>query len=169
MKEIKHKICVIPKTAWNTNLRSYLTQSGWDKVRRKCYAEHNHHCQICGGQGGNGRKHPVECHEDWVFENGEVKLVGLMSLCPPCHEFHHPGLAEKNGKLERAIRQFMKVNGITREEAIEYLKSEFDIWRERSQKEWSLNIDYLAEYMGSDFKFKRPEAKQDDEDYGEAF
>lgn len=165
--KIKHKICLIPQTAWDNNLRSYLTQAGWDKVRRKCYAEHNYTCQICGGQGGNGRKHPVECHESWTFENGEVKLVGLMSLCPPCHEFHHPGLAEKNGKLERAIKQFMKVNGITRDQAIAYLKSEFATWRQRSQQEWSLNIDYLSEYMGPDFKFKRP--VKEEEDFGDAF
>ena len=63
----------------------------------------------------------------------------------------------------------MKVNGITREEAIKYLKSEFDIWRKRSQQEWKLNIDYLAEYMGPDFKFKRPVSIEENEDYGEAF
>lgn len=165
---IKHKICIIPQSAWGNNLRSYLTQTGWDKVRRKCYADHNYTCQICGGQGGNGRKHPVEAHEDWEFtENGEVKLVGIMSLCPPCHEFHHPGLAERNGKADRMLRQFMKVNGITREQALSYMKGEFALWRQRSEQEWSLNIDYLAEYMGPDFKYKRPEAPEDE--MGEAF
>lgn len=170
MVDIKHKICIIPQTAWNNNLRSYLTQSQWDKIRKKSYAEHNWHCQICNGQGGNGRKHAVECHEEWTFENGEVKLIGLMCLCPPCHEFMHPGLAQKNGHLERAIRQFMKVNNITRDQAIDYLKEEFSLWRQRSKQEWSLNIDYLYEYMGKDFKFKRPVKEvKEDEDYGEAF
>lgn len=153
---IKHKICLIPKTAWNNNLRSYLTQTGWDKVRKKCYAEHDYKCQICGGQGGWGKKHPVECHEDWVFENGEVKLIGLMSLCPPCHAFHHPGRTEQLGLLEPMLKQFMNVNNITRDQAITYLRKEFDIWRERSRQHWKLNIDYLSEYMGEDFKFKRP-------------
>lgn len=166
--EIKHKICLIPKTAWDNNLRSYLTKAQWDKIRKKSYAEHNWHCQICGGQGGNGRNHAVECHESWVFENGEVKLTGLMCLCPPCHEFHHPGLAEKNGKLDRALRQFMKVNSISRDQAVSYMKSEFAIWRWRSQQSWSLNIDYLYEYMGPDFKFKRP-VKEDKDDFGDAF
>ncbi|QYC52465.1 putative HNH endonuclease [Salmonella phage SSBI34] len=164
---IKHKICLIPRTAWGNNLRSYLTSSQWDKVRRKCYQENNYKCQICGGQGGNGRKHPVEAHEDWEFVNGEVRLVGIMSLCPPCHEFHHPGLAERNGKVERMLRQFMKVNGITRDQAISYMKGEFELWRQRSQQEWSLNIDYLSEYMGPDFKFKRPTAPEDE--MGDAF
>lgn len=161
---IKHPICLIPQTAWDNNLRSYLTSTGWDKVRRKCYAEHNHHCQICGGQGGNGRKHPVECHESWTFEEGEVKLVGLMCLCPPCHEFHHPGLADKNGKGERMLKQFMKVNEVTRDEAMSYFRREFFLWNQRSQREWTLNIDYLAEYMGPDFKYKRPVKVEDDMD-----
>lgn len=153
---IKHKICLIPQSSWGNNLRSHLTQTQWDKIRRKCYADNDHKCQICGGQGGNGKKHPVECHEDWVFEGDEVKLVGLMSLCPPCHEFHHPGLAERNGTAERALRQFMRVNGIIREQAIAYMRSEFALWHERSKKDWRLNIDYLSEYMGPDFKYKKP-------------
>ena len=165
--EIKHKICLIPQSAWGNNLRSYLTSTQWDKIRRKSYNEHNHHCQICGGQGGNGRKHTVECHEDWEFVGNEVRLVGLMCLCPPCHEFHHPGLAERNGKVDRMLRQFMKVNGITRDQAIAYMKGEFALWRQRSQQEWSLNIDYLAEYMGPDFKFNRPAAPEDE--HGDAF
>ncbi len=159
---IKHKICIIPKTAWGNNLRSYLTQAGWDKVRKKCYAEHDYKCQICGGQGGNGRKHPVECHEDWTFSEGKITLKGLMCLCPPCHEFHHPGLASTNGHTERMLRQFMKVNNISRSEAIDYFQREFAIWRERSREEWSLSIDYLKEYMGDDFKYKRPEPEEDD-------
>lgn len=162
MKNIKHTICIIPKTAWGNNLRSYLTQAGWDKVRKKCYAENDYKCQICGGKGGNGKKHPVECHEDWTFTEGEVKLKGLMCLCPPCHEFHHPGLASINGHTDRMLRQFMKVNGISRNEATAYFKKEFEVWRERSQRPWSLNIDYLSEYMGEDFKFKRPEQTEDD-------
>lgn len=165
---IKHKICIIPSSAWGSNLRDYLTKTGWDKVRRKCYQEHNYTCQICGQQGGNGRSHPVECHEDWEFTEGEVKLVGLMSLCPPCHEFHHPGLAERNGHVERMLRQFMKVNNITRDQAIKYMQGEFKLWRERSKRSWTLNVDYLKEYMGEDFTYvKGSKGKQ--EDVGDAY
>ncbi|AXN57784.1 hypothetical protein KASHIRA_01290 [Serratia phage vB_SmaM-Kashira] len=167
--KIKHKICLIPRTSWDQNLRSHLTKTGWDKVRRKCYAEHGYHCQICGNQGGNGKKHPVECHEDWTFEDGEVKLVGLMCLCPPCHEFHHPGLAEMNGNVERMLRQFMKVNNITRDQAIAYMKSEFNIWRERSKQSWTLNIDYLDEYMGGEQVGKKKKPVLKDYGPGEAF
>lgn len=158
---MKLTIELIPSTAWDNNLRSYLTKTGWDLVRRKCYAEADYHCEICGNQGGNGKKHPCEAHEKWQFTQGEVKLTGVISLCPPCHEVKHIGRAEATGNFERALRHFMKVNGVDRNTAMEYIRESARIWRERSKQEWSLNIDYLKEYMGEDFKYKRPEAEDD--------
>lgn len=165
---MKLTIELIPSSAWDNNLRSYLTQAGWDKVRRKCYAEANYHCEICGGQGGNGRKHPVEAHEKWDFVNGEVVLRGVTALCPPCHEVKHIGRAEATGNYGRALRHLMKVNGVDKATAEEYVRQVATVWLQRSEQNWDLNIDYLYEYMGTDFKFKRP-VKQKDEDFGDAF
>lgn len=159
---------LIPSSAWDNNLRSYLTQAGWDCVRRKCYAEANYHCEVCGGKGGNGRKHPVEAHEKWDFVDGEVVLRGVIALCPPCHEVKHIGRAEATGNYERAFNHFMKVNGVDKETAEEYVRQVSAIWQQRSKKNWDLNIDYLYDYMGPDFKFKRP-IKGCDEDFGDAF
>lgn len=153
---MKLTIELVPSTAWNNNLRSYLTQEGWGFVRRKCYQEANHHCEICGGQGGNGRKHPVEAHEKWDFVNGEVVLRGVIALCPPCHEVKHMGRAEATGNYARALKHFMKVNGCTKVESEKYFRECFSLWQKRSRLPWKLNIDYLYEYMGKDFEFKRP-------------
>lgn len=165
---MKLTIELIPRTAWDNNLRSYLTGPQWDKVRRKCYAEANHRCEICGGQdpGRLAKGHsPVDCHEKWDFINGEVKLYGLIALCPSCHEVKHIGRAEATGNFERALRHFMKVNGVSRDEAITYIQEAAKIWRVRSQQEWDLNIDYLIEYMGEDFKAgKRPTSRHSEED-----
>ncbi|QUL77221.1 putative NHN endonuclease [Escherichia phage UPEC06] len=167
---MKLTIELIPSTAWDNNLRSYLTQAGWDKVRRKCYQEANYTCEVCGGKGGNGRKHPVEAHEIWDFVNGEVVLRGVIALCPPCHEVKHIGRAQATGNMTRAVKHFMKVNGVDKKAAEEYIMQAAALWRQRSKQEWSLNIDYLYEYMGKDFKFKRPVKEvKEDEDYGEAF
>lgn len=153
---------LIPSTAWDNNLRSYLTQKGWDLVRRKCYQEANYQCELCGGQGGNGRKHPVEAHEKWDFVEGEVVLRGVMSLCPPCHEVKHIGRAEATGNFPRALKHLQKVNGMSKEEAMDYVRDVAKVWRERSKQNWTLNIDYLYEYMGPDFNFKRPVKEEDD-------
>lgn len=163
---MKLTIELIPKSAWDNNLRSYLTQTGWDKVRRKCYAEANHVCEICGGfdkaRKANGHS-PVDCHERWDFVDGEVKLIGVISLCPTCHMVKHIGKAERDGKFKIALRHFMKVNKISENDAMTYIRGAAALWRERSKYEWSLNIDYLTEYMGPDFKFKRPQELEDDD------
>lgn len=164
---MKLTIELVPTSAWGNNLRSYLTDTGWKHVRQKSYREANYHCEVCGGQGGNGRTHPVECHEMWDFVDGEVKLTGVISLCPPCHEVKHIGRAEATGNYGRALRHFMKVNGVDKDTAEAYIRKAAQLWRQRSEQEWSLNIDYLVEYMGPDFKYKRPEAPEDE--MGEAF
>ena len=40
----------------------------------------------------------------------------------------------------------MKVNGISNDEAIEYIHKSFNIWSKRSKSDWKLNIDYLEEF-----------------------
>lgn len=57
----------------------------------------------------------------------------------------------------------MKVNDVSEAEAMVYIRGAAALWRERSKYEWSLNIDYLTEYMGPDFKFKRPQELEEDD------
>lgn len=142
---MKLTIELVPKTAWNTNLRSHLSKSNWDKVRRKCYAEAGHRCEICNGVG---RKHPVECHERWDFSGGKIKLIGLIALCPSCHECKHPGLAGIRGRGEEVIKHLMKINKISRQGAEAMLKEAFDTFRELSKREdWEVDFSYLDEYL----------------------
>lgn len=142
---MKLEIELVPKTAWFTNLRSHLKASEWDKVRRKCYAAANNHCEICGGRGP---KHPVECHERWDFGDGKIKLIGLIALCPFCHEVKHIGLAGIRGRGEIALKQFMKVNGVSRDVALQYVQEAFALYHERSDRtDWELDVSYLQEYM----------------------
>lgn len=139
---------LIPKTSWNNNLRSYLTQRQWDVVRRKCYAEAGNKCEICGDVGP---RHPVECHERWDFIDGKVKLLGLIALCPNCHEVKHVGLAGIRGRAHHAKAHFMKVNNMSSHDADIYIAEAFNLWRERSNQQWDLEISYLEEYMGEKF------------------
>lgn len=144
---MKLTIELVPKTAWNTNLRSHLSKSNWDKVRRKCYAEAGHRCEICNGVG---RKHPVECHERWDFSGGKIKLIGLIALCPSCHEVKHIGLAGVKGRGEIALRHFMKVNGVSESVAHNYVREAFALYHKRSeQAEWEVDFSYLDEYLKS--------------------
>ena len=142
---MKLEIELVPKTAWFNNLRSFLTKEEWDFVRKKCYKEANYNCEICGSQGDNW---PVECHEIWEYTKArKVKLKGLIALCPDCHEVKHIGLAQIRGRLYPALNHFMKVNNVSKQEAIKYVNSCFSLWNERNKVDWKLDVSYLKEYM----------------------
>ena len=63
---MKLTIELVPKTAWFSNLRSILARAAWDKLRKESYKNAAHKCEICGGYG---KKHPVECHEIWEYDD----------------------------------------------------------------------------------------------------
>lgn len=140
---------LVPKTAWYSNVRSNVTASKWDAIRKKSYSIANNKCEICGDVGKNqGVKHNVECHEIWEYNDKtkEQKLTGLISLCPFCHKTKHVGLAQIKGEEEIVIKQLIKVNKMTRQEAKDYIRTAFEVWLERSKYEWKLDITMLDDY-----------------------
>ena len=142
---------MIPKSSWNTNLRSMLKTSQWDKVRVLCYEKAAYSCEICNAQPKKGQLH---CHEVWGFDDktGIQSLVKLEAVCSMCHSCKHMGFAvmqhfDSGRDLESVLDHFMKVNRIGIEEFHEYLDKELQLWQERSQKEWKVDISYLDEYL----------------------
>lgn len=147
---LKLTIELVPKTCWYSNVRSNVTKTEWDIIRKKSYELANNQCEICGDVGKNqGVNHNVECHEIWEYDdlNKIQKLIGLISLCPYCHKTKHAGLAQMNGEENIVINQLIKVNNITRKDAIDYINDSFTIWRERSKHEWTLDISVLNQYL----------------------
>jgi hypothetical protein len=145
MESPKLTIELVPKTAWYTNVRSNVPKAEWDRIRRKSYKKAQYRCEICNGVGP---KHPVECHEIWEYDDDKKTqtLVGIISLCPKCHQVKHPGLAQMKGKILEVVEQLKEVNGITHDDAIEMLEEAFDVWAKRSQHEWELDISFLNTY-----------------------
>jgi hypothetical protein len=147
---LKLTIELVPKTCWYSNVRSNVTKNEWDIIRKKSYELANNQCEICGDVGKNqGVNHNVECHEIWEYDDLDKiqKLIGLISLCPYCHKTKHAGLAQMNGEENIVINQLIKVNNITRKDAIDYINDSFTIWRERSKHEWTLDISVLNQYL----------------------
>lgn len=140
---------LVPSTSWFDNVRSAVTTSQWDFLRKKVYNEANNICEVCGGKG---KKHPVECHEIWDYNDKKLiqKLERMIALCPDCHMVKHIGLAQIQGKFEKAILHLMKVNKINKNEAMLYIKKSFDLWNKRSAKKWQVDISELTRY-GIDF------------------
>jgi len=147
MNNPKLTIEMIPKTSWFTNLRSELTAPQWDFVRRATYKQASYRCEICNGKGN---KHPVECHETWEYD--DVKniqtLTGLIALCPSCHRVKHAGLALLKGQINGVIFQLAKVNEWGMSEAEDYIFAAFDIHRERSRYQWTVDISKLKQLVG---------------------
>lgn len=139
---MKLSIELVPSTAWYSNVRSNVSVKEWDALRKACYVKAGYLCEICSGKGP---KHPVECHEIWDYNDETLKqtLIGLIALCPDCHSTKHVGLAQIQGRYEVVLKQLMKVNQMTKEEAESYVNSCFEVWSSRSKNNWELDITFL--------------------------
>lgn len=142
---MKLEIELVPSSSFFNNLRSVLKKNEWDKIRKEVYKDAGYKCEICCGKGKN---HPVECHEIWEYDNGVQKLVRLIALCPSCHTVKHIGLAKINGYFEVAIKHLCKINKISKSEAYNYVNNSFDVWHERSNSKWKLDLSYIEEKYG---------------------
>lgn len=78
------KILTMPNVPYPThNLapRTVLGRKVWDEMRRKCYDDAGHRCEVCGAEG------VVHAHElyDIDYENQTVTFNRCVCLCPLCH------------------------------------------------------------------------------------
>jgi 5-methylcytosine-specific restriction endonuclease McrA len=149
--QTKNKLTIelVPKSSWYSNVRSNVSKAEWDRLRHKSYEQAGHICEICGDVGTNqGYRHKLECHEIWDYDDQALTqtLTGLVSLCPYCHLVKHPGLAQMNGKLPIVLKQLQKFNEITVEVAGAMLNEAFEIWRNRSKNNYTLDISFLDNY-----------------------
>lgn len=142
---MKLEIELIPSSSWFNNVRAVLTKKQWDILRVQVYDQAYHMCEICGGVGD---QHPVECHEIWSYDDSSLiqKLEGMIALCPDCHMVKHFGLAQIQRRGEKALKHFMKVNGLKKKEAEKLILKAFEIWGYRSTKKWKLDLSGLERY-----------------------
>jgi len=142
---MKLTIELVPQTCWCSNVRSGVNKRDWDVLRKKVYAEAGHRCEICGGVG---RRHPVECHEVWNYndETKVQKLESMIALCSSCHTVKHFGRAQVRGVDAQALRHLCKVNRLSVEEGKRYIREAFLVWETRSGFEWGLDLSGLDRY-----------------------
>ena len=133
---------LVPETAWFSNVRSMISKPDWDRLRRETYRAYRYRCGVCGGIG---ERHPVECHEIWHYNDAErvQKLMGLIALCPSCHEVKHIGFANIRGRGDIAVAHLAKVNGWTLPEAERYVSEQFAVWTQRSRFAWRVDLQWL--------------------------
>jgi 5-methylcytosine-specific restriction endonuclease McrA len=141
----KLTIELVPSTSWGNNVRSIVTKAQWDVIRKESYKKADHKCEICGGKG---KRHAVECHEIWDYneDTNTQTLKGLISLCPACHMVKHAGRSFAIGKPYVVINQLKKVNECTEAQAYRDIAEAFTLHEERSKKTWTVDISYLNKY-----------------------
>jgi hypothetical protein len=141
---------LVPSTSWGDNLRSRLSRSEWDIVRRKTYRDANFICEICGGVG---TRHPVEAHERWEYDdvNHVQTLVGMIALCPTCHQAKHIGRTlsvADEATQDRVLAHIMRVNHWTHTLLLIEIERAFAQHAERSQHQWTLDISWIEHVIG---------------------
>jgi len=147
-KKPKLEVELIPSTCHFSNVRTTVKPKEWDKIRHISYEAAGHVCEICGDTGKNqGYKHNVECHEIWDYddENFVQTLIGLISLCPICHQVKHIGRTIAIGQQARAFSQLARVNKWTKEQVAQHVADSFVVYTERSKHEWDLDLSLLKE------------------------
>ena len=149
---MKLEIELVPETVWYSNLRKLASKKEWDEIRKEVYVKANHKCEICGASG------KLNCHEIWEYDdkNNIQHLKGFQALCDNCHNIKHIGFVNvqiskgmwPKKVLEDLAKHFMKVNNVSPNEFDHHIKEAFDIWRERSKKEWKTDFGEFDKKLG---------------------
>lgn len=143
--DLKLTIELVPKTSWFSNVRDALSTRQWNEVKQMTALRAGHRCEICNGVGP---KWPVECHEVWDYDDTKhvQTLVRTIALCPDCHAVKHIGfnMATLPYRVPKLLRHLATVNGITDAEAEAYVSYAFNIWKERSKHQWTVDLSWLS-------------------------
>ncbi|NCQ51925.1 HNH endonuclease [archaeon] len=139
MQNFKINIELVPKTCWFSNVRSQVSKTDWDTLRKTAYSKANHKCEVCG------TKRRLEAHEIWHYDDKALiqKLFGLTAVCKSCHELYHLGYTSTRGNFHNALKWLSQLNSWDMLTTKEYVDIVFEIWFQRSNKEWILDLSFL--------------------------
>ena len=148
---------LVPSTSWGDNLRSRVPREDWDRIRKQTYRQAGYICEICGDKGPEW---PVEAHEVWGYNDQTrvQKLVRTIALCPACHEVKHFGRTQRlegPDAVQRMMGHLCRVNRWSPSQARDHVKEAFQVWQQRSQETWSLDLSWLDIKGAKDLKEDR--------------
>jgi hypothetical protein len=137
---------LVPSSCWFTNVRSCVAPKDWERLRRMITGRAEKRCEACGNDEDRQAQRWLEAHERWSYDeqNSVQSLQRLVCLCTSCHTTTHFGLAQIKGKDVEARDHLCKVTGMSLQQADAHIKEAFSIWKERSARQWTLNLDILT-------------------------
>jgi len=150
----------IPAPLFGVNLRSFLGDHRWRKLRQSLLPEYCRQCQTCGSLVENSSK--LHAHEEWSFDAAAEPVVAKVInikfvcwLCHACEHFMHTISMVKDGTvgeeaLQDVVAHFAKVNGVG--------TGLFDSHLNKAMKEWPRlsRRKYVGRLKGS---YKRVKTK----------
>lgn len=155
------QIDLIPKTSWGASLAGSLTSECWSSIRKPFIHYHGNRCQICGQKGKDlsASIKDVDTHEIWEYspltaKNKVQTLKGFIALCSSCHLMFHLGFARIKNKGDVTIKRLQRLEKLSDTEIDLRIKNIDDIWAQRSQHEWMIDVSVLRTYGFSELKFK---------------
>lgn len=129
---------LVPYTAWNINLRSMCLN--WKEISRKVREKGK--CKICGKKTDN-----LHAHEVWMYDDEHhLQLLSeIIPVCENCHMAIHIGKANVDNETDKALDQYIKVNNLSKAEALRDMDEAFSVWRKRSTFQWILNEEQISQ------------------------
>lgn len=137
---------LVPRSCWFTNVRYCVAQTEWDRVRRMVYGRAGNRCEACGAAPDRSAKQYLEAHERWAYDatTPTQRLMRLIALCTACHQATHFGYAQLKGRAVEAFDHLMDVTGMSEQETDEHIARAFQLWRQRSEQDWTLDLTMLT-------------------------
>lgn len=131
---------LIPASSWFASLANMLVTSSWTALRDPVLAWQGG-CQECGARAG------TEGHELWSYDaaSGRQTLRGIRALCFQCHEMQHLGRANVNGRFDQVFDRLCRMNRVLEHERAAYRAAIFDMWADRSDHEWELDLSVTGD------------------------
>ena len=150
-----HKLlpAMVPRPLWGRSvyneLRKTKRRKQWDALRRTVLNAAANTCARCSAQYDS---HTV-CNEIWQYDDEAhtATLKEFEIVCRDCDSVLHFGkslvIGGKRGdegpadRADQAVKQLMKVNGITKRQAMRLIDDAFGKWMDRSEHEtWGIQI-----------------------------
>ncbi len=139
MKNLKLKIEMLPKGAWNNDFSKTLPIKEWDILRNICYKKANNKCQICGFITND-----LNAHEVWEFDikNRTQTLKDIIAICTKCHGVKHIRNSQRLDYEENAKTHFLSVNNCNELDYANHLtKAQLDFEEQNKIYRWKIIAD----------------------------
>lgn len=137
---------LVPSSCWFTNARSCVVPRDWERLRRMVTTRAAAQCEACGQGEDRSAQRWLEVHERWYFDDRRSVQVlrRLICLCTGCHSTTHFGLATIKGRDSEALAHLCSVTGMSTQQARSHVHDSFDLWKQRSRRDWALDLSVLT-------------------------